>query len=119
MVGKLKIVRIYMYSLRTTQHQRLQPRQTHPRCLLLSCTLQGRGVNRGKLLASSVSLGQVVSEPRRACESGSRATRWYIGERIELGHRIGVPEGKTEVTSRFTVRWSSRPTYIDMCHSPE
>jgi hypothetical protein len=65
----------------------------------------------GKLWASSVSLGQVMQEVRfqLSSEHKTRVRLWVsddpaVGGRIELGHRIGVLDEKTEVTSRFTVR---------------
>ena len=70
---------------------------------------RAKGV-KGKLLATTASLGPVMQEVRLqiSAEHKTRVRIWRskdpaVGGRIELAHRIGVLEPQTEVASRFAV----------------
>eukprot|EP00658_Telonema_sp_P-2_P058738 TRINITY_DN4728_c0_g2_i1.p1 TRINITY_DN4728_c0_g2~~TRINITY_DN4728_c0_g2_i1.p1 ORF type:complete len:827 (+),score=171.69 TRINITY_DN4728_c0_g2_i1:274-2754(+) len=77
----------------------------------LGCNqLCGNPAPAPKLLASSVSLGAVMQEVRLqiSAEHKTRIRLWVsddpeVGGRLELAHRIGVLEERTEIVSRFSL----------------
>ena len=87
-------------------------------CEAVCGAASGRPPPAPSLLASSVALGPVMQEVRLqlSAEHKTRIRLWVsddeaVGGRLELGHRLGVLEQKSEIISRFGVAELQRASF--------